>query len=105
MFGRFSRKAKAAIALGSVLGVTGYLGATGNEWFYKKIVMKCVQRVDAETAHVMAVKCAALGLVPKARERPEDKEILVRLLYHIYFPYDCISYSLSTSIRLNFDES
>lgn len=78
MFGRISGKAKIIIAVGSAVGTAGYLGMTGNEWFYKRILMKCVHVMDAETAHLMAVKCASMGLLPKGKEITSDKAILVR---------------------------
>ena len=72
-----SAKAKIVIALGSAATAVAYLGYTGNESFYKQVLMRCVRRVDAEKAHVMAVKLASMGLVPKGKDIAADKSLLV----------------------------
>ena len=61
----------------TVTGLAGltssiYCIATDNRWFYKHIVMKAFRVVDPETAHVMAIRLAQLGLLPKYRG-PDDK--------------------------------
>ena len=43
----------------------GYQIYTGNEKFYRQFVIPPMQLLSAERAHVLAVKCAAWGLVPK----------------------------------------
>ncbi len=45
--------------------------------FYKTVLMPCVRRVmDAEQAHLFAVKMAKLSLVPNLAKK-KDHEILV----------------------------
>ena len=70
-------KTRIFLALGSAATAATYLGYTGNEWFYKHVLMKCVQRVDAEKAHVMGVKLASMGLLPKGKETAADRSLLV----------------------------
>jgi len=69
-----------------VAGLTGlvsssYFVATDNRWFYKNIIMKGFQIVDAETAHVMAIRLAQFGLMPKYRG-PDDKILASLFLTH-----------------------
>ena len=66
------------ILLGSSAAAVGYLGASGNEWFYKNVAMQCVRQMDAENAHVFAVKCASIGFVPRGNDRPSDIPLMVR---------------------------
>ena len=77
MFARLSRRSKVSLALGSAVAAIGYCGATGNEYFYKGVVMPCVRTLDAESAHVFAVKCAKIGIVPKAKDLEKDSSIMV----------------------------
>lgn len=79
MSGRMSGKAKTFIAFGSAVTAAAYLGFTGNEWFYKQVLMRCVRSVDAESAHIMAVKVASMGLFPRGKEIAADKSLLVKL--------------------------
>ena len=103
MFGRISGKAKAVIAFGSAATAAGYLGYSGNEWFYRQVVMTCVRQVDPETAHVMAVKCASMGLLPKGKDASADKAVLVRV-FTVYLiaiiEKFCNCIALRTSSRL-----
>ena len=62
-----------------VVGLAGltsslYCMYTDNAWFYKHFVMGPFKMVDAETAHVMAIRLAQLGLMPK--HRSSDDKIL-----------------------------
>ncbi|XP_055992599.1 dihydroorotate dehydrogenase (quinone), mitochondrial [Sorex fumeus] len=59
-----------------------YLTATGDEYFYAKHLMPALQGLlDPESAHRLAVRCAALGLLP--RSTFQDSDILeVRTLGH-----------------------
>jgi len=81
-----SAKAKIVIALGSAATAVAYLGYTGNESFYKQVLMRCVRRVDAEKAHVMAVKLASMGLVPKGKDIAADKSLLQTDVFGLRFP-------------------
>ena len=85
MSGRVSGKAKTFIAFGSAVTAAAYMGFTGNEWFYKQVLMRFVRSVDAESAHVMAVKFASLGLFPKGKEIAADKPLLVKLPLFFFF--------------------
>ena len=93
-----STKSKIFIALGSAATAVVYLGYTGNESFYKQVVMRCVRRVDAEKAHVMAVKLASMGLIPKGKDIAADKYLLVRKVI-LLFSYGC-SFSFRHGIYL-----
>ena len=69
----------------TVAGLAGltssfYCVATDNRWFYRHIVMKALKVVDAETAHVTAIRLAQLGLMPKYRS--SDDKILVSGIYN-----------------------
>ena len=62
------------------MGLTGlassfYCIATDNRWFYRHIVMRVSRVFDAETAHVMAVRLAKLGVLPRCNQT--DDNILV----------------------------
>eukprot|EP00794_Sanderia_malayensis_P019006 gene19006-20918_t len=86
MFGRFSRARKVIFATGSIAAALSYLAFSGNEQFYKVVVMPAIRSVmDAETAHVFAVKTAARGLVPKAKENSHDKDLLKTNVFGINF--------------------
>lgn len=54
--------------------VAAYNGLVPHEWVLAKlsdpVVMPLVRLFDPETAHVIAVKAAALGLVPRVRSYP-----------------------------------
>eukprot|EP00795_Rhopilema_esculentum_P001451 gene1451-15876_t len=69
---------RTVIMLGSSAAAVGYLEASGNEWFYKNVAMQCVRQMDAENAHVFAVKCASKGFVPRGKDRPSDIPLMVR---------------------------
>lgn len=60
----------------------GYFTVNGDESFYRNIIMPAVRLLDAERAHVMAVKLAAKGLIPQ--DYSPDPDILVN--------YNCISF-------------
>ena len=78
MFVTLSRRSKVLLALGSAVTAIGYCGATGNEYFYKGVVMPCVRRIlDAETAHVFAVKCAKMGIMPTPKDPKQDRSVMV----------------------------
>jgi dihydroorotate dehydrogenase len=54
----------------------GYFTIRGDDQFYKNVIMPVIKLLDAERAHILAVKLASYGLVPRDREK--DPEILVR---------------------------
>ena len=58
-----------------LLGLSGYLYFSGNPWFYQRVVMPTVTRMDPERAHLAAVWAASRGLVP--RDHSKDPAILV----------------------------
>ena len=49
-----------------------YCISSDKRWFYRHIAMPAFQFVDPETAHVMAIHLARLGLMPNYRA-PDDK--------------------------------
>lgn len=51
----------------AALASSTYCFATDDPWFYKYVVMKAFRAVDPETAHVMAIRLAQLGLMPTDR--------------------------------------
>lgn len=62
---------------GGGLIFAAHLVARGDERFYRRWLMPGLQRVvGPETAHRLAVRLLALGVVPRAG--PADSEILVR---------------------------
>lgn len=69
-----------AVAGLASLASSFYCVATDNRWFYRHIVMKALQVVDAETAHVTAIRLAQLGIMPKYRS--SDDKILARDIYN-----------------------
>lgn len=61
------KEAVKVLSSGSLL-FTSYLTVVGDERFYANQLMPLLQRVvGAETAHVLAVKMIALGVVPLNR--------------------------------------
>ena len=52
-----------------LLGLSGYLYFSGNPWFYQRVVMPAVTRMDPEKAHLAAVWAAARGLTPRDHSR------------------------------------
>ncbi|XP_065064781.1 dihydroorotate dehydrogenase (quinone), mitochondrial-like [Rhopilema esculentum] len=76
---------RTVILLGSSAAAVGYLGASGNEWFYKNVAMQCVRQMDAENAHVFAVKCASKGFVPRGKDRPSDIPLMKTDVFGIEF--------------------
>lgn len=48
-----------------------YGSATGHEGLYKSVLMPAVRLVDPEQAHVLAVKLAAWGMVPRDKSVPD----------------------------------
>ena len=57
-------------------GVSGYLYISGNSWFFDRIAMPTLARVDPERAHSAAVYVASKGLAP--RDLRKDPQILVK---------------------------
>lgn len=67
------------------MGLTGlassfYCIATDNRWFYRHIVMRASRFFDAEIAHVMAIRLAKLGVLPRCSQT--DDQILVLKMHH-----------------------
>lgn len=85
MLSRLSRGSKLFLAAGSAVAVASYCGYSGNERFYKHAVMPCVRLLDAEKAHVFAVKTAAIGLVPRGKIREGDQNLLKSNVFGIEF--------------------
>ncbi|XP_041454393.1 dihydroorotate dehydrogenase (quinone), mitochondrial-like [Lytechinus variegatus] len=67
-------KGAAIILGGGAVCFTGINIANGNEKFYHDFVMPAFRWVDPERAHVLAVKAAAWGLVPRSKYK--DSSIL-----------------------------
>lgn len=66
----------------TVAGLAGltsslYCIYTDNRWFYKHVVMGSFTMLDAETAHVIAIRMAQLGLMPK--HKGNDDKILASI--------------------------
>ena len=59
---------------------SGIAIANGNEKFYRDFVMPAFRWIDAERAHVLAVKAAAWGLVPRSKYK--DPPLLVLIIDH-----------------------
>ena len=57
----------------------GCMLITGNEKFYRQCVMPTVRLLDAETAHVFAVRLAKYGIVPLMNR--DDSPSLVSKFY------------------------
>ena len=74
------------VLLSSTLGtgVIAYGLVTGHERLYKSLFMPAVRLVDPEHAHVLAVKFASWGMVPRDRSVPD--KILVRIFLVIPVP-------------------
>ena len=62
-----------------LLGVSGYAYISGNSWFFERIAMPIVARMDPEGAHRAAVYIASKGLAPRNRGR--DPPILVGMMH------------------------
>ncbi|KAL8195160.1 UNVERIFIED_CONTAM: hypothetical protein K2H54_047341 [Gekko kuhli] len=70
------REAAAVLGGGGLL-LASYLAAAGDEAFYAGLLMPALQRLAGpETAHGLAVRLAALGLVPRASGRDDDPPLL-----------------------------
>jgi hypothetical protein len=52
-------------------GAVVYGAVTGHEKFYRSVLMPAVRLIDPEQAHVLAVKLAAWGMLPKDRSFPD----------------------------------
>ena len=52
-------------------GAVVYGTVTGHEKFYRSVLMPAVRLIDPEQAHVLAVKLAAWGMLPKDRSFPD----------------------------------
>ena len=79
--------------LAGIAGLTSslYCIATDNRWFYRHVVMRACQAIDPETAHVMAIRLAQLGVMPKHRG-PDDKILasFISCTYLSLHSYMCI---------------
>ena len=71
-----STKALLSTGTACLLGVSGYLYISGNSWFFDRIAMPTMARVDPERAHSAAVYVASKGLAPRDLRR--DPQILVK---------------------------
>ena len=71
-----SAKVLLSAATACMLGVSGYSYISNSEWFFKRVAMPLVARIDPERAHLAAVYLASKGWVPK--DRVKDPAILVR---------------------------
>jgi len=72
------------VSVGAALSA-GYLTTSTNETVWKNISLPLIQKLDAETAHVLAVKTASWGLVPEFKTKDEDKNVLKTRLWDIDF--------------------
>ncbi|XP_028392121.1 dihydroorotate dehydrogenase (quinone), mitochondrial-like [Dendronephthya gigantea] len=72
------------LVAGSVTAVVVYGCVTGHERFYKSVLMPSVRLVDPEQAHVMAVKLASWGMVPRDNSIPDP--ILETKVFGKVFP-------------------
>ncbi|EDO35448.1 predicted protein [Nematostella vectensis] len=61
----------------------GYYTMTGNEKFYSTVVMPAIRLLDAERAHLLAVKAAAYGWTPQ--DKNKDPEILNTKVFGLQF--------------------
>ncbi|XP_031572269.1 dihydroorotate dehydrogenase (quinone), mitochondrial-like [Actinia tenebrosa] len=61
----------------------GYFTVKGDEQFYRNVIMPVIKLLDAERAHLLAVKMASYGLVPS--DRDEDPEILNTKVFGLQF--------------------
>jgi hypothetical protein len=77
-----------------------YGSATGHEGLYKSVLMPAVRLVDPEQAHVLAVKLAAWGMVPRDKSVP-DKILVSKTYQMLLFPVrsKCGTRSWSRSAR------
>ena len=75
-----SARAVFSVGTACLLGVSGYSYISGNAWFFKRVSMPLLSRLDPETAHVVAVYVASKGLAP--RDRTHDPHILASV-FHI----------------------
>ena len=64
---------------GGTLGFVGFCVYSGNEKFYREVVMPWIRLVDPETTHNFAVMMAKYRLVPK--QKKPDPPILVIILF------------------------
>jgi hypothetical protein len=62
-----------------------YGSAAGHEGLYKSVLMPAVRLVDPEQAHVLAVKLAAWGMVPRDKSVP-DKILVSKTYQMLLFP-------------------
>lgn len=67
--------------------------------FYSKLVMPIMRQMDPESAHVLAVKMASFGIVPK--DKKQDDSNLVSYIY-LQFSTTFFSFSLSLSLFFSF---
>ena len=58
-----------------LLSISGYSYISGNPWFFERIFMPTVAKMDPEKAHLTAVYIASKGLAPK--DFGKDPPILV----------------------------
>lgn len=58
-----------ATGITTAAAISGYI--TGNETFYKSVLMPIVQHIDPEKAHVCGVRLASWGMLPRDRSPPE----------------------------------
>ena len=65
IFSQVRLRSAANVLAGGAAMFIGFQIYTGNEKFYRQFVIPPMQLLSAERAHVLAVKCAAWGLVPK----------------------------------------
>ena len=72
----------------SLLGACCFSYVTGNQWFFKHLVMPASRILDPERAHKFSIFLASKKLLPK--DRAKDPDILVRHnlinLFKIRFP-------------------
>ena len=78
-----------SVGTACLLGVSGYSYISGSSWFFERVAMPLLSRVDPETGHLAAVYVASKGLAP--RDLTKDPQILASpSLYSTLRHYDVI---------------
>ena len=75
--------ARTIVSVGTacLLGVSGYSYISGNSWFFQRVAMPLLSRLDTETAHLAAVYVAAKGMAP--RDLNKDPQILASTILYV----------------------
>ncbi|CAG0916497.1 unnamed protein product, partial [Notodromas monacha] len=71
------RKHAIQVIVGGTLTFAGICLYRGDEKFYKQFVTPAMRMIDAEQAHRFAVRCAAFGLLPRPKMRPDPPSMAI----------------------------